>query len=199
MSELLTYLSLGFHHIADLAAADHILFLLALAAVYRVSDWRSAIWVITAFTVGHSLTLGLAVTGLLSLPTGLIEFLIPVTIVMTCLENLRDTGPTGHRRSVPFRAALALVFGLVHGAGFANYLKEMFVDRIAAPLLGFNLGIEAGQLIILAVIGVMLTGIDHLLGWTRNWRIAPLRIRIAAVSLVVAVLASRMVVDRSGW
>ena len=199
MSELLTFVSLGFHHIADLAAADHILFLLALAAVYRLSDWRSALWVITAFTVGHSLTLGLAVTGLLSLPTRLIELLIPVTIVITCLENLGDAGRGRQQSGIPFRAALALVFGLVHGAGFANYLREMFVDRIAVPLLGFNLGIEGGQLIILAVAGVLLTGFDRLLGLTRNRTISPLRIRISAVSLVIAVLASRMVVERSGW
>jgi hypothetical protein len=199
MSELLTYVSLGFHHIADLAAADHMLFLLALAAVYRVSDWRSAIWVITAFTVGHSITLGLAVTGLLSVPTNIIEFLIPVTIVITCLANLRDAGRSGQQRGIPFRAALAMVFGLVHGTGFANYLEEMFVDRIAVPLLGFNLGIEVGQLIILTVTGVALTGVDHLLGLIRNRRISPLRIRISAVSLVIGLLASRMVVERSGW
>src|ERR1051325_8236003 len=88
MSELLTFIQLGYKHITDPNGADHILFLLALAAIYRPRDWRNVLWVVTAFTVGHSLTLGLAVTGLLKLPTALIEFLIPVTIVLTGVENI---------------------------------------------------------------------------------------------------------------
>lgn len=199
MSELLTYGILGFRHIADLNAADHILFLLALAAVYRPAQWRAATWVITAFTLGHSLTLGLAVTGVLSLPTGLIEFLIPVTIVITCLENLRGLGGPGDGNRVPLRAALALVFGLVHGAGFANYLKAMFVDRIAVPLLGFNLGIEVGQVLILIVAGVAFALVDRSLALIPVIHSRPFRARVIAVSAVVAVLASRMALERSTW
>ena len=103
------------------------LFLLALAAIYRGRDWRSAAWVVTAFTVGHSVTLALAVTGALSLPTPVIEFLIPVTIVATGIENLlvrdRASAPWGGR----YRPVFAGVFGLVHGAGFANYLRDFSV------------------------------------------------------------------------
>src|SRR4030095_11076231 len=177
MSELTTYITLGFHHIADLNAADHILFLLALAAVYRLGGRGTALWVITAFTLGHSLTLALAVTGTLNLPTGLIEFLIPVTILATCGENLLAVGRSvspGRRR---FRAVLAGVFGLVHGAGFANYLKALFVDRIAVPLFGFNVGIEAGQLIILAVAGVGFLLVDRAIGSVRRSEPAALRLR----------------------
>ena len=209
MSELTTYITLGFHHIVDLNAADHILFLLALAAVYRLAEWRSALWVITAFTLGHSFTLALAVTGALNLPTGLIEFLIPVTILGTCLENLlavgRNVSP-GRRR---FRAVLAGAFGLVHGAGFANYLKALFVDRIAVPLFGFNLGIELGQLIILTVAAFGFVLVDRAIGSVRaDPRSAPtrsaptptaFRLRVAGVSLVVAVFAARMVIARSNW
>ena len=199
MSELLTYGGLGFHHIADLNAADHILFLLALAAVYRLSHWRPALWVITAFTLGHSLTLGLAVTGVLSLPTALIEFLIPVTIVVTCLENLRSLGRPGDGGTIPLRAGLALVFGLVHGAGFANYLKAMFVDRVAVPLLGFNLGIEVGQVLILLVAGTAFALADRTIGLIPAGPLQPFRARVIAVSAVVAVLAGRMVMERSIW
>lgn len=88
MSEFLTFVELGFRHITDLQAMDHILFLLVLAAIYRPRDWRDGLWVISAFTVGHSITLALAVTGVLTLPTELIEFLIPVTIVTMGIENL---------------------------------------------------------------------------------------------------------------
>src|SRR3954468_17876718 len=88
MSDIAAYIQLGFRHITDFKGADHILFLLALAAIYRFKDWRECLWVATAFTVGHSLTLGLAVTNTLVMPSALIEFLIPVTIVATGLENL---------------------------------------------------------------------------------------------------------------
>src|SRR2546426_266834 len=100
MSEVAVFLVLGFRHITDFAAMDHILFLCALAAIYRLQDWRRSLWVITAFTVGHSVTLALAVTGALALPTRLIEFLIPVTIVATCVENLvvRDRARAPWRR-----------------------------------------------------------------------------------------------------
>src|SRR5205809_4988091 len=99
MSELQAFVALGFRHITDFAAMDHILFLLALAAIYRPRDWRDVLWVVTSFTIGHSATLALAVTGALRLPAPLVEFLIPVTIVATCVENLavRD------RASVPVR------------------------------------------------------------------------------------------------
>src|SRR3982751_3988075 len=126
MSELLTYVQLGVRHIIDVEALDHILFLIALAAIYRFRDVRALLWVITAFTLGHSLTLALAVTGRLALPATLIEFLIPVTIVITGVENIVfSTGAPFGRR---YRPVFAGVFGLVHGAGFATYLKSLFVD-----------------------------------------------------------------------
>ena len=136
---------------------------------------------------------------MLALPAPLIEFLIPVTIVITCLENLRGLGHPDHGRRIPFRAGLALVFGLVHGAGFANYLKAMFIDRIAVPLLGFNLGIEAGQILILLVAGSALALLDRMLGLVPIERMVPFRVRVIAVSAVVVVLASRMVLERSTW
>ena len=161
MSELATYVTLGFRHITDVAAMDHILFLLALAAIYRPRDWRDSLWVVSAFTVGHSLTLALAVTGALALPTRLIEFLIPLTIVATCVENLivRDRARAPWRGR--YRPVFAGVFGLVHGAGFANYLRDLFVDPIAVPLLGFNVGIELGQLVVLALAAVALGLLDR--------------------------------------
>src|SRR5689334_8152740 len=151
MSELLAFGTLGLLHITDPRGADHILFLLALAAIYRFRDWRECVWVVTAFTIGHSITLALAVAGVLNLPAAVVEFLIPVTILVTALENLivrdRTTAIWGRR----YRPVLAGVFGLVHGAGFASYLRSLFVDQLATPLLGFNLGLEAGQLIVIAL------------------------------------------------
>jgi hypothetical protein len=184
MSDWLTFVQLGFRHIVDPSAADHILFLLALAAIYRPSDWRRALWVVSAFTVGHSITLALAVTGALTLPTSWIEFLIPVTIMLTAVENLivRDGGR--------YRPVFAGVFGLVHGAGFANYLRSLFVDHVAIPLFGFNVGIELGQIVVLSAVAVVLVGVDRLM---------PLRFRVVAVSTVVAIVAAGWAIERKPW
>lgn len=150
VSELWAFAQLGFHHIVARDAADHILFLFALAAIYRPRDWSNALWVISAFTVGHSVTLALAVTDLFVLPVKIVEFLIPVTIIVTGVENLLVRERAASGRAGRYRPVLAGLFGLVHGAGFAGYLRSLFVAQIAAPLLGFNVGIEAGQLVVLA-------------------------------------------------
>ena len=201
MSELLTFIHLGLRHITDLEAFDHILFLLALAAIYRGRDWRDLLWVVTAFTVGHSLTLALAVTGALHLPTPVIEFLIPLTIVATGLENLlvqrRDLAPLGGR----YRPVFAGGFGLVHGDGFANYLQSLFVGSIVVPLLGFNLGIELGQLLVLALAGVVLVGFDRILAAIRPPSTTPSahRLRVLAISVPVVIVAAHMAVARRPW
>jgi hypothetical protein len=199
MSELAAFITLGFRHITDLEAMDHILFLCALAAIYRLRDWRDSLWVITAFTVGHSVTLALAVTGALTLPMRLIEFLIPVTIVATCVENLavRDRARAPWRGR--YRPVFAAVFGLVHGAGFATYLRSLFVDRIAVPLFGFNVGIELGQLVVLGLAAVALAVVDRLIALVPAGRVGPLRLRVVAVSGVVALVAARWAVARSPW
>lgn len=190
MSEFLTYVQLGVRHILDPGAIDHLLFLLVLAAAYRVSDWRDALWVVSAFTVGHSITLALAATDALVLPAAAIEFLIPLTIVATGIENLASGArrPFGLGRG--YRPLLAGGFGLVHGAGFANYLRQLFLDSITIPLLGFNVGIEAGQIVVLAGSAVVLTALD---------RLASHRVRVVAVSTIVLVLAARMAVERVPW
>ena len=201
MSELASFLQLGFRHIVDVEALDHILFLVALAAIYRFRDIRSALWVVSAFTVGHSVTLALAVTGALSMSSNVIEFLIPVTIVITGIENLivsnRARAPWNGR----YRPIFAGVFGLVHGAGFANYLKALFVDEIAMPLLGFNIGIELGQLLVLGAAMGLLFGLDHMIGAIRvsSERWPALRVRVVAVSLVVVAVGSAWAVQRSPW
>jgi hypothetical protein len=201
MSDLATYIQLGFRHIIDVEAMDHILFLLALAAIYRLRDVRSALWVITAFTVGHSITLALAVTGVVRLPSSIIEFLIPVTIVATGIENLIVSARERAARRGWYRAVLAGVFGLVHGAGFANYLSALFVTDIALPLFGFNVGIELGQVVVLAAAAALLTGIDRVIAWARlhggSW--PAVRVRVVAVSLVVVAVASQWAIERNPW
>jgi hypothetical protein len=201
MSELLTFAHLGFRHIADFGALDHILFLLALAAIYRGRDWRDTLWVVSAFTVGHSTTLGLAVIGALRLPTPLIEFLIPLTIVATGVENIvvRRRGRALLRGR--YRPVFAGVFGLVHGAGFANYLQSLFTGSIVVPLLGFNIGIELGQIVVLALAGIALAGVDRALSVLRGPDATPPphRLRALGVSAAVVVIATGMAVARRPW
>jgi hypothetical protein len=200
MADLTTFIQLGFRHITDLEAMDHILFLLALAAIYRPRDWRSALWVVTAFTVGHSVTLALAVTGVVRFPTPLIEFLIPVTIVATCVENILVADRQRAPMHGDYRPVFAGVFGLVHGAGFANYLRDLFADQLALPLFGFNVGIELGQIVVLCIAALLLLMTDRLISVVkRHGRIPVLRLRILAVSSIVLVVAARWAVERTPW
>src|SRR5262249_31905978 len=159
----------------------HILFLVALAAVYRLRDARMALWVITAFTVGHSISLALAVTGVVRFPSAVVEFLISVTIAATGIQNLILAARRRPTRAGWYRPMLAGAFGLVHGAGFANYLNALFVEHIALPLFGFNVGIELGQILVLSISAVLLSildrGIERLSAHQDNW--APLQVRIA--------------------
>ncbi len=179
MSEFATFVQLGFRHIVDAGAMDHILFLLVLAAIYRVSDWRQTLWVITAFTIGHSITLALAVTGALSIPSDIVEFLIPLTIVATAVENLavpdRGAALWGGR----YRVIFAGLFGLVHGAGFATYLKSLFVDNVALPLFGFNVGIECGQIVVLLLAFTLFHVVDRTIARLKLPARSPTPLRLA--------------------
>jgi hypothetical protein len=194
MSDFIPFVRLGFHHISNAAALDHMLFLVALVATYRWRDWRYLLGVATAFTVGHSISLALVVTDLVRLPASIIEFLIPVTIVGTALANLWHAGA---RPSGWLRPLFAAAFGLIHGAGFANFLREMFTGPPGAHLLAFNTGIEAGQIVILTVALALLEGLDHLaVRWTSRHAFL---FRAVATSLVAAVWAAVMAVERVPW
>ncbi len=155
MSEFLSFLSLGFHHIADPRAFDHLLFVVTLCAVYRWTEWRKLLVLITAFTIGHSLTLVLAGFHILNVQKDLVEFLIPVTIVLTSVNNIWAKKAEGgtFSRSVSTNYLLALFFGLIHGMGFANYFTALMGEagNIVKPLFAFNVGIEVGQLMIVSV------------------------------------------------
>ena len=200
MSEFIGFVHLGFRHIVSLAALDHILFLLALAAIYRGQDWKGSLWVISAFTVGHSITLAMAATGTLLIPQRITEFLIPLTIVATGLHNI-VTRARGGSMASRYRPLFAGVFGLVHGSGFGGYLQRLFLGSVVGPLFGFNLGIELGQLVVLAVAGAALMGLDRLLSErkARNPTHSAFGLRVVTVSLVVVAVATGMAVARRPW
>lgn len=161
MSVFTTYLQLGFLHICSWQATDHLTFLLALCAPYVLADWRRVVALVTSFTLGHSITLALATLGIVEVNAPIIEALIPVTIILTALVNMKQAGPALDRRSrretpVLWAApnALAAAFGLIHGLGFSNYLRQLLgpKSRPVAELLSFNLGVELGQLLVVSLI-----------------------------------------------
>ena len=153
MQDFWLYFSLGKEHIADLAGYDHILFVMALCLRYLLQDWKKILILVTAFTVGHSITLALSVLDYIRVSTKWIEFLIPVTIVVTSFSNVFTFSPKQSSK-VSLIYSLALFFGLIHGLGFSNYLKSLLGKdtNIVSELLAFNIGLEIGQLLIVAVV-----------------------------------------------
>ena len=158
MSEFSTYLELGFDHISDIQGYDHMLFIITLCAVYAIKDWKKVLVLVTAFTVGHSVTLALSALNILRMDADLVELLIPITILVTAIHNVtayRSTGTTFQRQDW-IHYGLALGFGFIHGMGFSNFFRALMgpEESIVAPLFAFNVGLELGQ--ILVVIGFYL-------------------------------------------
>lgn len=194
MNDFLIYLRLGYDHITDPGGYDHILFVIALCAVYRIQQWRQVLILVTAFTLGHSITLALATLQLIRYSTDLIELLIPVTILITAVSNFffldrseRSTPPTVTQ---PWRYGLALAFGLIHGMGFSNYLRSLLGREadILSPLLAFNIGLELGQLLIVSFV----LALSYLL--LSLARVAQLR-WVLVVSGIVAGMAISLLLD----
>jgi hypothetical protein len=152
MSDFGFYFGLGWEHIISWDALDHQLFILALAAIYLLKEWRQVLVLVTAFTIGHSLTLALTVLNVIHFPSNWIEFLIPCTIVATAISNLFQKNFT--KKSIRINYFLALFFGLIHGMGFANKLRYILAEdqSIGWSLFGFNVGLEAGQIAVVIVI-----------------------------------------------
>ena len=144
------YFELGWQHILDLGGYDHILFVTALCGIYTLADWKKVLILVTAFTIGHSVALALSVLNIVRIDSGLIEFLIPLSIVITALGNILR----GRSDSRSFKYAVAAFFGLIHGMGFSNYLRSLLGGEsdLVVPLLSFNLGLEFGQVIIVLVV-----------------------------------------------
>jgi len=168
------YLQLGFEHISNLAGYDHILFLVALCAVYRVQQWRNILVLVTAFTIGHSVTLILASMDVLSIPSKFIKFLIPVTIFFTALYNVFKPHSSEDKVKMSRNYAMALFFGFIHGMDFSNYFKALLMDpkTIFIPLLGFNLGIELGQLLVVFfIVGISFLFLNVLNVKHREWNL----------------------------
>ena len=146
-----SYLQLGFDHILDFNGYDHILFVLTLCAVYLLKDWKKVLILVTAFTIGHSITLALSALDILVIPDTIIEVLIPITIILTALYNIFSK--QDHAKVSPMLYMLPLIFGLIHGMGFSYFFKALLSkdESILTPLLPFNLGVEFGQIVVVLV------------------------------------------------
>lgn len=170
MNDFKFYFQTGWEHIVSRDATDHILFILALGAVYTFRRWKPLLVLVTAFTVGHSLTLALSAFDVIRFSSTWVEFLIPVTIIITAMFNL--VRPAEGNYKVNY--AMALLFGLIHGMGFANTIRFMLAQdqQITVPLLAFNIGLEAGQILIVTLLlclqwlAVQRIGIDRKI-WIR--------------------------------
>ncbi|MCR9286859.1 HupE/UreJ family protein [Saprospiraceae bacterium] len=151
-----TFLSLGFDHILDPNGYDHILFIIALCAIYKISEWKKVAILVTAFTLGHSLTLALSALDIVRVPADFIEFLIPLTILLTAIYNVIEKPKTTASKYLNFNYFIALFFGLIHGMGFSNFFRSTIMPgqerELVNQLFAFNVGVELGQLIIVAII-----------------------------------------------
>lgn len=188
MSEFELYFTLGKDHILDYANGyDHILFVVALCAMYLLRDWKRILILVTAFTIGHSVTLALSTLALVSVKPELIEFLIPLTIFITAVSNIFRQEENQTVLSLQLNYGYALFFGLIHGLGFSNYLKSILGkdESIVTQLLAFNLGLEFGQIIIVAIFLIIAFILVDLFGRSRrDWKII-LSSAIAGIALVL--------------
>ncbi|WP_234735962.1 HupE/UreJ family protein [Tellurirhabdus bombi] len=178
MSEFWVYLQLGFSHITDPGGYDHILFVIALCTIYTLNQWKQVLILVTAFTIGHSITLALATLRLINYSTDLIELLIPITILITAFTNFSHKFPVNRfavdEKKSSVRYGLALAFGLIHGMGFSNYLRSLLGTEtsIVKPLLAFNLGLELGQLLIVAIfLSIAFAAIEILRVRKHDWNL----------------------------
>ncbi|MFL3000687.1 MAG: HupE/UreJ family protein [Cytophagales bacterium] len=170
MEEFKIWFSVGFDHILNIQALDHILFVLALVVIYKPTRIKQIVLLITAFTVGHSITLIISALELISYDQKIIEFAIPLTIVITSINNIISR-KQDQSKSVGINYFIALIFGLIHGLGFANYLKALlFKGNIILELFSFNVGIEVAQLVVVsAFLIISYLGSNYLFRKRENW------------------------------
>lgn len=157
MENLMFYLQQGFFHVLDWNAYDHMLFLVALTAIYTFSDWKRILFLVTLFTIGHTLTLLLAAYNIISIKTVYIEFLIAATIFITALFNIFTARKSSKKGKFGINLFFAFFFGLIHGLGFAGYFRMIVAaneDKLL-PLLQFALGIEGAQIVVVILILIL--------------------------------------------
>ncbi len=170
MEDFTLFFKLGWYHILSLNALDHILFIATLTCLYNLNHWKQVLFLITAFTIGHSLTLAISTYNIIRFNNDWIEFLIPLTILSTAIFNIAQKEKESSFR-IHLNYLLALCFGLVHGMGFANTIRFMLAkaQTLTVPLVSFNLGIEAGQILIVIFMLYVITILIESGGFKQKW------------------------------
>ncbi|MGI8636469.1 MAG: HupE/UreJ family protein [Segetibacter sp.] len=189
MSDVGFYFTIGWQHIISFDALDHQLFILALTVLYTLKEWKKVLVLVTAFTIGHSITLALSTLNIVTVPSDLVEFFIPCTIFITAAANIIKPG--SNHKFIQLNYLFAMFFGLVHGLGFANALKFMLAkdQSLGWSLLFFNLGLEAGQI---AVVVLLLLLAHIFLFYLKVNR----RYWIISISAAVLLVSLKMAIDR---
>lgn len=154
MQDFWFYTELGLDHVLDFSAYDHILFLSALVIPFTFKNWVNVLWLATIFTITHCLSLALSAFDVVTVDVSLIEFLIPVTILLTAIYNIVKLRVSITDKSMVWHMVATAFFGLVHGFGFSNYFKMLVaeLEEKVSPLIGFALGIELSQVVIVLVV-----------------------------------------------
>lgn len=189
MNDFSFYFQIGWGHIINKEALDHIFFIAALAAIYVIKDWKQVLILVTAFTIGHSITLALSTLRIVEVPSKWVEFLIPCTILFTALSNLFIKNFTP--KSIRINYFLALFFGLIHGLAFANTLRMIIAEdqSFALSMFSFSVGLELGQiLIVLIILALSYLFINILKISRREW--------VIFISAAVFALALEMAIQR---
>ncbi len=188
MNDLAFYFKEGWQHIISLNALDHQLFIIALTCIYLLKNWKQVLILVTAFTIGHSITLALSIYNIIQANEKWVEFLIPCTIIITAISNFLKKD-YDNIKSLQLNYFLALFFGLIHGLGFANSIRFMMAkdQTIGWSLLGFNVGLEAGQVLIVIMILVASFLVVNKARVKRKWWIYSLSALALLISLKFAI------------
>ncbi len=197
MSDFWLYFNIGLTHVLDINGYDHVLFLMALSLPYTFSDWKKVLVLATLFTIGHTLSLVLSVFGVVTVNSAVIEFLIPITILITALYNIfkwaRKSGSKND--TLTFISVTTLFFGIIHGLGFSNYFKVVLpptADEKLLPVLEFALGIEAAQIIVVLAMLLLSFVVQEFLRFAkRDW--------ILVISAFVAGVVVPMIIGSEIW
>lgn len=194
MTDFWLYFNIGLHHVLDIHAYDHVLFLLVLTVPYTFKDWKNILLLVTLFTIGHTTALVLSVYGVIIVNSAAIEFLIPITILATALYNLFISAKKSSGSTINFIAFTTLFFGIIHGLGFSNYFKIIIdkQDTKLLPLLEFALGIEGAQLIVVLVSLLLGFALQRFAGLQkRDW--------VLVTSAFVAGVVVPMIIQNKFW
>lgn len=191
MEQLILYFELGLRHVLDINGYDHVLFLVVLAVPYLFSNWKKILFLVTIFTVGHSVSLILSSYNIVSVNSGLVELIIPVTIAITALFNIFTSGKLNHNTKISLMFFVTLLFGIIHGLGFSSYFKMIVgnTDYKFIPLLEFALGVEIAQIVVVIVVLLLGTIVQNILNISkRDWVLV---VSSITLGLIIPMLLSR--------